>query len=165
MARLNIFTYSRRIFISAAVAGATLFLAGLFLYQAHAQALPLEYKTNAGGASTSTVYLSDAGRAAAAAPPANKAPMLEMHIANNGLVLLRGARVVSISGDNIRVKMAFRGADFSWVLRTNYNTRFITRAGEKGTLGDVQAGDVVTVSGMLAAGGAEPTVSAQYVRE
>lgn len=91
--------------------------------------------------------------------------MLEVHIANNGLTLLRGARVLSISGTTIRVGMAWQSSTFTWTLETNYNTRFVAQSGEKATLADITTGDVVMVTGTLRAGGSEPAIDTDYLRQ
>lgn len=109
------------------------------------------------------VYLS--AKAAAAASASEKAPMQEVHIANNGLTLLRGARVVSISGSVIRVSMIWGSSSFIWQVRTDSNTKFEMSTGESSTFANVQVGDAVTVTGMLSNSGAEPSISAQYVRD
>lgn len=91
--------------------------------------------------------------------------MLEVHIANNGLMLLRGARVLSISGSTIHVGMSWGSSDFTWAVETNYNTTFLTSKGEKEALGNVGVGDTVTVTGQLSGSGTEPTIDADVVRE
>jgi len=170
---LHIFTFSfsRRVLIVATISIATLLLASLFVYQVQARTLPQKQSASvAGGVSSDTVYLSASGQAAAEiaaaeASPAKKTPILEVHIANTGLMLLRGARVVSISGTVIRVGMTWDSADFVWMLETNYNTKFTTSKGEKGALKDIEVGDIVTVTGQLTGGDAEPTIDTEFVRE
>lgn len=163
--RLPTLIFSRRIFIAAAISTAALFLAGLFLYTANAQSLPLKYNASvAGGASSGTVYLSASGQPAVATST-KKAPMLEVHIANNGLMLLRGATVISNSRGTIRVGMVWGSADFTWTVKTDFGTKYLTSKGEKETLEDIEVGDIVTITGMLTESGAEPTINAEHVRE
>src|SRR3989344_3491332 len=97
---------------------------------------------------------------------------LEMHIANNGLVLLRSAKVVSVEGKTITVRTAWGSADFTWTVRTNvshfetrsFGTRFLDRDGKKGALGSVQPGILVTISGTLDSAAEAPTIDAATVR-
>lgn len=97
---------------------------------------------------------------------------LEMHIANNGLVLLRSAKVVSINGKIITVRTAWGSADFTWIVRTNashfekrtFGTRFIDKDGKAGSLGGVQAGMLVTITGALDSTAEDPTIDADSVR-
>ena len=92
-------------------------------------------------------------------------PMREIHIANNGLMLLRGATVVSNSFGVIRVSMKWGFADFTWQIHTAPGTKFFTSKGEKETVEDIAAGDTVTVTGMLTGNGEEPTIVAEFVSE
>src|ERR1700721_1056186 len=73
----------------------------------------------------------------------------EMHIANNGLVLLRGAQVTSVSGDTIQVEMIWNSVQFTWTVQTDSNTQFFAPTGERETSSSVQTGSVITVTGML----------------
>lgn len=154
---------SNRIIAFAAVSAVSVLLSGLFLYQVHAQPLTAQ---SGGGVPAGTADLSAQAAGTGSSPVATgSAPMVEMHIANNGLVLLRGARVVSISGGTVHVEMAFGGADFTWALSTNSNTQFFSSQGGKEAFTDVREGDIVTATGMLAGGGTEPVVDTQFVRE
>ena len=111
---------------------------------------------------------------ASTVPPEGNTPLrpLEMHIANNGLVLLRSAKVVSVQGDTITVSTAWGSADFTWTVRTDtshfetrsFGTRFIDRDGKKGSLGGVKVGSVVTITGALDPSAGEPTIDADSVR-
>ncbi len=97
---------------------------------------------------------------------------LEMHIANNGLVLLRSAKVVSVSGTTLIVNTAWGSADFTWTVRTNashfesrsFGTRMLDRDGKKSSFGSVQPGMLVTITGALDSTAQVPTIDADSVR-
>lgn len=97
---------------------------------------------------------------------------LEMHIASNGLVLLRSAKVVAVQGKTLTVDAAWGSMDFQWTIRTNaqeyetrhFGTRFLNREGKKISPRDVRVGDLVTITGMLDGAAAEPTLDADSVR-
>lgn len=97
---------------------------------------------------------------------------LEMHIANNGLILLRSARVVAVDGKTITVSTTWGSAEFIWLIRTNatrfesrdFGTRFIGRDNQKSTLGEVRVGTLVTVNGTLDSTTKEPTIDADAFR-
>jgi hypothetical protein len=91
--------------------------------------------------------------------------MQELHISNTGSMLLRGARVVSISDTEIKVSLSWASNDFVWKLNTRYNTTFISSIGDKQTLADIAVGDILTVTGTLSSNGAEPSIEADVVRE
>ena len=97
---------------------------------------------------------------------------LEMHIANNGLILLRSAKVVEVSGTTITVSTAWGSADFKWVVRTNatrfetrtFGTRFLDREGKQSYLAGVQPGALVTITGTLDSTAQEPSIDADSFR-
>ena len=109
--------------------------------------------------------------AAAAAAGSSLWP-LEIHIANNGLILLRSARVVSISGSTLTVSTAWGSSDFIWTVQTNatrfetrdFGTRFLNRDGKKSSLANIQEGDKVTITGALDPAAQEPVIKADSVR-
>ena len=150
-----IFIHWRRICIVIGVALASLLLVGVFFYIAHAQPLLV--------VQASTVkYLIISP---ASAERGVKIPMLEVHIANNGLMLLRGATVISNSFGVIQVSMKWGFADFVWRVQTTSGTKFFTSKGEKETEDDIAIGDIVTVTGILISSGEEPTIVAQFMSE
>lgn len=120
-------------------------------------------------ASAQVVSQSDAGMVylaprAAAGVAEVREPVHEVNIANTGLIVLRGARVLSISGTAIRVGMTWGSAELSWAVRTERSTRFFDSEGEQEALDDVQIGDIIMVTGTLDTGGAEPSIRADFVK-
>lgn len=159
--------FSSKIISLAAIAGASILVVGTFFFYAYAA--PLSSQPNAGGVvsmSPGRVYLSEKeAERVSSMPEVGPTPMREVHIANNGLVLLRGAEVISTSGSTMRVGLAWEGNNFNWKIKTNGQTKFFTATGEKGTAGDIQTGDIVSVSGMLASSGGESVIIAEFLRE
>ncbi len=154
----------RRLLILGGVCAAVIIFTGVFLYTTSVGAFT-EQRQGISVSETShpTVYLS--GQAAASATAANSAPMREMHIANNGLILLRGAQIVGENGREMKVRLSWGSSDFTWKLETDTNTKFFDTQGQPLTAGDFRVGDFVTVSGALVASGSEPTIQAQFVHE
>lgn len=99
-------------------------------------------------------------------------PSLEVHIANNGLVLLRSATVVSVNGTGLVLSTNWGSSVFIWTVTTNpesygahnYGTRFIDSNGNQTPFESVRPGGLVTVTGMLDTSAKEPTVAADMVR-
>jgi hypothetical protein len=91
--------------------------------------------------------------------------MLEVHIANNGLVFVRGAQVTSISDGVIRTSMFWGSTDFVWVVKTSGVTKFINQQGQKQNISDVKVGDIVTITGKLASDNDKFIINAEFVRE
>ncbi len=83
--------------------------------------------------------------------------ILELHIANNGMTYIQGARVVSISGVTITLAMAWNNVTLEWAVHTDesyagkrhFGTRFLDHAGKYISISDIHVGDIVTVSGDL----------------
>jgi hypothetical protein len=92
-------------------------------------------------------------------------PMQEVHIANNGMMLLRGATVVSIDADIIRVAMDFGPSHFTWQIQNNSGTKFTSSSGVAESRADIKTGDMITVTGTLVYGGNDPLIHAVYIRE
>ena len=98
-----------------------------------------------------------------AEPSVAREAVLEMHIANNGLVLLRDATVVSNADGVLRASMAWDDTAFTWTIQTTKDTKFISSEGEKVSSSAIAPGDIVTVTGMLASG--ERTITAKAIRK
>lgn len=94
-----------------------------------------------------------------------RVPLSELHIANDGMIFLRDATVVSTAPGLLQVSATWSGVAFNWVVKTDENTKFVSADGQPETLGAIEDGDLVTVTGQLTGGGAEPTIAAQFVRE
>jgi hypothetical protein len=156
--------YSNRTYLIGAFAVAAAIAGGVLIYGGLSSSLPR--KASAATAPAGTVYLSPSASAAGASSGAAvKNPMHEITIANSGLVLLRGARVVSITGNTIRVELSWGSDSFAWDVHTRYTTLYFASTGAKETLSDIQPGDTVTVTGNLSADNFSNSVDADYVRE
>lgn len=77
---------------------------------------------------------------------------LEMHIYDNGKVLVRGAKVSSVSGATINASVAWNTTTVNWMVNTNPSTHIIQRAGKNVGIGSIAAGDVISFSGTLVSG-------------
>ncbi|MDO8514433.1 MAG: hypothetical protein Q7S50_02735 [bacterium] len=149
---------TRRVFIGALIAIATVFIAFLYV----SEVFSVRVAAAAPQFTAGKVYL---GTPAVANAATLKPQMLEMHIANNGLMLLRGATVISNARGTLRVGMTWGSADFIWTITTDSGTKFLTSKGVGQAIGDIAVGDTVTVTGMLKSSGPESVVAADYVRE
>lgn len=154
--------FSRKLFVAMSISVVSVVLAGTLLYQVSAQGLTQRIGAALPRSTANKVYLG--APAAGTLTEPKKAPFLEMHIANNGLALLRGATVLSISGGTLRVGMTWGSADFAWKITTDSGTKFLTTNGKE-TIDDIAVGDIVTVTGILKSSGTEPVIEADYVRE
>jgi hypothetical protein len=146
-----------------------IFLIGFFLYKTQishpAQAQLLPYSLNE--TKTEDVSLGESLpiKIKSKEPSPTETPILEIHIANNGALLLRGAKVISISNTTIYVITAWDKTNFNWEIRTNPFAKFSTSKGEKLTLTDIKIDDILTVTGQLIEGGAKPIINGQFIRK
>lgn len=133
------------------------FLGGVYLYELRGPAMPLTFEAPTG----TTV----AHAASVAVTSTSAAPIREMHIANNGLVLLRGGVITQITDRTIRLSIEWGGIDFQWDVLTDMNTSFFSKDGNKQTLAALHPGEYLSsVTGQLVAGAAGPTIDAAFVR-
>ena len=154
--------FSQRIFVVAAVTATVSIAGGLLLYQGYSPLAQALSNTSGPVTSANSVYLS-AAAASSSTPVAD--PIREVHIANTGLTLLRGAQVLSVSGTTVHVGMTWGASEFTWAVQTNYGTKFFNEQGEKDSLANIHVGDIVTVTGKISQGGVKPFVSADIVRK
>ena len=104
-------------------------------------------------------------------PPTGKS-MMEVHIANNGLIFLQGAKVESITGKTIIVSTFWNLAEFKWTIQTDesyygprhFGTSFLDSKGKNISITDIKIGDNIVVSGNLNPSYKEPTIKADVVR-
>ena len=154
------------VFLVAAIAVTSLFWFGPYLYQAYAQFSVRNIGESVPGSVPSgATYFSITKAATPSTLLTEKTPVLGIHVANNGLIILRGAQVLSSSNGTVRVITAWNSASFTWEIQTRSFTEFVTSQGKKETLKDVRVGDIVTITGDLAQGGPEPVITAQIVRK
>lgn len=102
--------------------------------------------------------------AAASSSPSAISPILGINIANDGSVVVRGARVVEVSDNTITADISWGSAGFVWIAETSRITKFINNQGQKQTIADVKVGDIVTITGKLIKSGERFTADARFVR-
>lgn len=159
---------SNKLFVPIAVLGSSIVFLSLFLFQAHADTLfsNMFAVSDVSSAPAGTVNLAPQNvPIATASTTVAHTQMIEMHIANDGLVLLRGAQVVSVSGNSVHVALLWGTSNFAWDLEITSNTKFLGSSGEKESLSQLAVGDTVTATGMLVESGAESVVDTQYIRK
>jgi len=90
---------------------------------------------------------------------------LEVHIANNGSVIVRGAKVTSVSGSSIMATTQFGSTAISWTANVSGTTSYLRRYGGASSLSEIQAGDYVSFSGMLDMTASQLTVNVTSVKD
>ena len=110
-----------------------------------------------------TVYLST--EATDTPATATASTQQELHIANDGLTLVRGAQLVNMNGSTMQVALSWGGIDMQWNVVLQYNTEYMNNNGTKIDKSAIHEGDIITVTGTLQNGGSETSLNAQYVRD
>ncbi len=95
-----------------------------------------------------------------------------VNIANSGMIYIQGAKVLSVSGNQIVVSVSWNVVKMQWTVNTNesyYNKRhfgtgFLDSKGNRVFITDIHAGDIISVSGVLDTNFADPTIKADFVR-
>ncbi len=90
--------------------------------------------------------------------------VLEMHIANNGLIFLKGARIQSISSNLLTVDMTWDATQFHWNVLVTPSTVFMKQDGEIMSLENLREGDTIMINGSIAGGISSWTIDAQTIR-
>lgn len=89
---------------------------------------------------------------------------LEVHISDNGKVLVRGAKVASVSGSNVMATTSWGASSISWTVNTSANTEMVRRYGGKLALSEISVGDFISFQGDLAQGSSGFVVNAKVVK-
>lgn len=84
----------------------------------------------------------------------NVGSTLEVHINDNGKVLVRGAKVTAVSGTTITAETLFAGSSISWVVDASATPKVIRRYGGNSSVSEIAIGDFISFNGTLSATGA-----------
>lgn len=147
-----------RMRISIAVIIAATVCAAAYLYETDANAAPLMFEAATGA---------NIAHAASAASASSSAPALEreVHIAQSGLVLVRGALVTAVSKDTVYVSIGWGSAELQWVVDTDDSTSIFAANGEKGTLDSIYPGQYLSsITGQIVPDASQLTIRASFVR-
>ncbi len=92
---------------------------------------------------------------------------LEVHITNNGKVLVRGAKVTAISGNVITANTLWGSANMVWVINSDTaKTKHVRRFGGSSTISEIAIGDFLSFQGVLVTATASPlTVDATIIKD
>jgi hypothetical protein len=84
----------------------------------------------------------------------NVGSTLEVHISDNGKVLVRGAKVTAINGTTINADTLFGDSNISWVVDASATPKVIRRYGGNSSVSEIAIGDFISFNGTLNATGA-----------
>jgi hypothetical protein len=90
---------------------------------------------------------------------------VEVNLASNGSVLVRGAKVTGVSGSSISATTNYGSSQLSWTVKTDGNTDFNANKGGATGLANIATGDTVSFSGSLDQAVSGLTVNAKVVKD
>ena len=86
-------------------------------------------------------------------------------IAPSGQIIVKGARVTSVSGSTFTAETGWGAARMSWSIQTSGSTRFTPDLGSAATVARIKVGHTVSFTGTLNGSIAKPTVNASSTRK
>lgn len=91
---------------------------------------------------------------------------LEVHVSDNGKVLVRGAKVTAISGNVVSAAVTWGSVSLNWNVVADANTQLVRRSGGASSIAEISVGDFMSFQGMLVTGVSSPlTVQAQVIKD
>ncbi|MCE9643631.1 hypothetical protein K8Q93_00040 [Candidatus Parcubacteria bacterium] len=93
----------------------------------------------------------------------SKENALDIRIAPNGEVIVRGARISAISGTTLTAVATLGNTSMTWTVLTDSTTHFVTKGDKNTALSGLKVGDSVSFSGKLAT--AAFSVNAKVVKD
>lgn len=88
-----------------------------------------------------------------------------LSIAPSGQIIVKGARVVGVSGSTIIAETGWGEAKMTWSIQTTGSTKFTPDLGSTATVAKVAKGHTISFTGMLNGSLAKPTVIANAVKD
>lgn len=90
---------------------------------------------------------------------------LEVHVNDNGKTLVRGAKVMAISGGTINATTVWGGVALNWTVLADANTQFINHFDGRTMLAEIKVGDMISFRGQLVTTGTGLSVQAETLKD
>jgi hypothetical protein len=91
-------------------------------------------------------------------------PTAQVSVATNGQTMVRGARVVSVSGDVITAVTTWGSTSVKWRVLTTGSTRFVPQMNSREMLRAIARGHVIAFSGPMDMSSEQPTIVAGVIK-
>ena len=98
----------------------------------------------------------DNGKSEHAKEVRNYGSSLEVHFFDNGKVLVRGAKVTAVSGDNVKAFTSWGSVNLDWNVNVMSNTQTIRKYGGIGSISEISVGDFISFQGTLVTTSSSP---------
>ncbi len=83
---------------------------------------------------------------------------LEVHILDNGKVLVRGAKISSISGNTVNAYTAWGSINLNWQVNVLSNAKMVRKYGGNGSISEMSVGDIISFQGDLVSTSGSPII-------
>lgn len=90
---------------------------------------------------------------------------IEVNIGSNGGVLVRGAKVTSVSDTTVNANTSLGASVLNWIVKTDSSTEFVTHGGANTGLSGIAVGDTISFRGTLDQAVSGLTVNAKTVKD
>ncbi len=90
---------------------------------------------------------------------------VEINIGSNGGVLVRGAKVTSVSSSTVNANTSIGASVLNWIVKTDGSTEFVTHGGANTGLSGIAVGDTISFRGTLDQAVSGLTVNAKIVKD
>lgn len=97
--------------------------------------------------------------------PKSVGSTLEVHIYDNGRMVLHGAQVVQVAGTTFYARSTWGSSSMRWVVRTDDTTRVIRRFGTETTIAEIKVGDILSIEGDFMASSDSLSVVAKKITD
>lgn len=88
----------------------------------------------------------------------NNGSTLEVHILNNGKVLVRGAKVTAVKSDSIEAFTSWGSINLNWVVNVMLDSQMIKKSGGKSSISEIVVGDYISFQGTLVTTSSSPII-------
>lgn len=93
------------------------------------------------------------------------AQSVQLTIAPNGQVMIRGARIDAITADGVTISTGWGSTSFSWRVELTGSTRFVPGSGSVAARKALKVGDIANITGELDTSRAAPTIVASVFKD
>lgn len=90
---------------------------------------------------------------------------VEINIGEKGAVLVRGAKVTSVSGTQVNASTNYGSSVMAWTLKTDSTTEFTSNKGASAGISQIAVGDIISFRGSLDQAVSGLTVNAKVVKD
>ena len=97
--------------------------------------------------------------------PKSVGSTLEVHITDDGKMILHGAQVIQVAGTTFYARSMWGNSSMRWIVRTDENTKVTRRFDTSTSVAEIRPGDIISVEGEFLAGSDSISVVAKKIKD